>query len=238
MSQIARNAKMKARPGAGARAAELLLAAAEELRSDPGCELYLVSRQTDDPDTIWVTELWRSQADLDAAIEKIRGSDRVAEVKSLVAESEMIELDLLGGKGARPVVASDNGGPPPFTRLTLTEAEDLAAKHGFGDFQEARFPNQDLRTEQTGLGLIHLKPGKRAPFAHRHVRAEEVYVILSGSGRVNVEGEIVEVGPRDAIRVAPRATRAFEAGPDGLEVLAFGPRHPGDAQVIQDWWTD
>jgi hypothetical protein len=52
-----------------------------------------------EPDTIWVTELWRSQSDLDAAIEKIRGSERVAAVMALVEDAQMIELDLLGGKG-------------------------------------------------------------------------------------------------------------------------------------------
>ena len=44
------------------------------------------------------------------------------------------------------------------------------------------------------------------------------------------------LGPMDALRVAPTVTRAFEAGPDGLELLAFGPRHKGDGETIQGWW--
>ena len=99
MSRVARYGKMVAKPGKGAEAAERLLAAAAELEADPGCELYLVNRQAGAPDTIWVTELWRGQADLDAALEKIRGSDEVAAVLALVADAEMIELELLGGKG-------------------------------------------------------------------------------------------------------------------------------------------
>jgi hypothetical protein len=63
-------------------------------------------------------------------------------------------------------------------------------------------------------------------------------VALSGSGRVRLDDDIVEVEALDAIRVAPAVTRAFEAGPDGLELLAFGPRRPGDAQMVPDWWTD
>ena len=66
---------------------------------DPGCELYLVNRQADDEDVIWVTELWRSQADLDASLERIRGSADVAAALALVEDWQMIELDLLGGKG-------------------------------------------------------------------------------------------------------------------------------------------
>jgi mannose-6-phosphate isomerase-like protein (cupin superfamily) len=125
-----------------------------------------------------------------------------------------------------------------YTVVKVTDAEDLAAKHGISEFQEARFPNEELGTEQTGLMHLRLKPGARQPFAHRHNRAEEVYVILSGSGRVKLDDEIVEVGPLDAVRVAPQVTRAFEAGPDGLELLAVGARHPDDAEVVPDWWTD
>jgi hypothetical protein len=49
---------------------------------------------------VWITELWRSQADLDASLERIRGSDSVAQAMALVDAWQMIELDLLGGKGA------------------------------------------------------------------------------------------------------------------------------------------
>jgi hypothetical protein len=48
---------------------------------------------------------------------------------------------------------------------------------------------------------------------------------------------VIEVGPRDAIRVAPRVARAFEAGPDGLEFLATGAHHPGDGALVDDPWV-
>jgi quinol monooxygenase YgiN len=96
-----RYGKAVAREGRGEALAELLLAAAADLDGDPGCELYLVNRQVGEPDVIWVTELWRSQGDLDASLEKIRGSDHVASVMELVGDWEVIELELLGGKGPR-----------------------------------------------------------------------------------------------------------------------------------------
>jgi quinol monooxygenase YgiN len=80
-------------------AAEGLLAAAAELEDAPGCELYLVSRQAGEPDVVWVTELWRSQEDLERVLAQIRGSERVAAMMALVAGAEMIELEPLGGKG-------------------------------------------------------------------------------------------------------------------------------------------
>jgi quinol monooxygenase YgiN len=99
MSRVARYGKMLAREGDGPKLAGLLLAAAEGLAEDPGCELYLVSHQAGDPDIIWVTELWRSQADLDAVIGRIQGSPEAAAAMALVQNAQMIELEPLGGKG-------------------------------------------------------------------------------------------------------------------------------------------
>lgn len=99
MSQVARYGKFVARPGRGRRVADMLLAAAAELSDDPGCLLYLVNRQTDQADTVWVTELWRSPEDLHAVLERLRESSAIAEVMPLVETAEMVELDLLGGKG-------------------------------------------------------------------------------------------------------------------------------------------
>jgi quinol monooxygenase YgiN len=99
MTRIARYGKAVAREGHREKLAGILLAAAEDLEGDPGCELYLVNGQVGEPDVIWVTELWRSRDDLDASLERIRGSDEVAAAMALVEDWEMIELELLGGKG-------------------------------------------------------------------------------------------------------------------------------------------
>jgi quinol monooxygenase YgiN len=99
VSRVARYGKAVAREGSGGELAERLLAAADGLAGEPGCELYLVNREKDEPNVLWVTELWRSQADLDTALEKIRGSADVQAVLALVEDYQMIELDLLGGKG-------------------------------------------------------------------------------------------------------------------------------------------
>lgn len=62
--------------------------------------------------------------------------------------------------------------------------------------------------------------------------------MLGGSGRAKLDGEFVELTRHDALRVAPRTARAFEAGEDGLELLAFGARHPNDGEPVADPWTD
>jgi mannose-6-phosphate isomerase-like protein (cupin superfamily) len=128
--------------------------------------------------------------------------------------------------------------PEAFTKLNLDAVDDAAPANGFGDRWEARVARQALAAERTGVTFFRLRPGKRSPFTHRHTEAEEVYVVLGGNGRVKLDDELLDVGPLDCIRVAPTTARAFEAGPDGLEFLAFGAHHPGDGEPVQDPWTD
>jgi mannose-6-phosphate isomerase-like protein (cupin superfamily) len=123
-----------------------------------------------------------------------------------------------------------------YSKKNLQEVEDAAAKHGLSEVQEARFARADLDAEQTGLNYLVIKPGQREAFAHRHREAEEIYVVLAGSGRVKLEDEMVDLAPLDAVRVSPGTTRSFEAGNDGLEVLVFGPHVVGDAEVVSDFW--
>lgn len=123
------------------------------------------------------------------------------------------------------------------TRISLDDVEDAAPANGFDDRWEALVARSALGAEQTGVTHFRLRPGKRSPFSHRHTHAEEVYVILNGGGHVKLDDEITEVRALDAIRVAPEVARAFEAGPDGLEFLAFGPHHPGDGEPVDDPWV-
>jgi mannose-6-phosphate isomerase-like protein (cupin superfamily) len=125
-----------------------------------------------------------------------------------------------------------------YTLKKLTDVKDSAPEFGYAEVQEARFARKDLDAEDTGVSLHRLMPGKRQAFAHRHENAEEIYVVLAGSGRVKLDADIIEVGELDAIRVAPSVVRAFEAGPEGMQMLAFGPHCDGDGEVIQQWWTD
>jgi mannose-6-phosphate isomerase-like protein (cupin superfamily) len=123
------------------------------------------------------------------------------------------------------------------TKINLTEVEDAAPANGFGERWEARVARTALEAAQTGVTHFRLRPGKRSPFAHRHRHAEEVYVILGGSGQAKLDDQLLDVAPLDAIRVAPEVVRAFEAGPDGLEFLAFGPHRGADGEPVDDPWV-
>ncbi len=91
------------------------------------------------------------------------------------------------------------------------------------------------------MSYQRLAPGFRIPFAHKHKEEEEVYVLVSGSGRVKLDDEIAELKEWDAVRVAPSVMRCFEAGPEGAEIVVFGSRGLGAADVVDmtpGWWTD
>jgi mannose-6-phosphate isomerase-like protein (cupin superfamily) len=125
-----------------------------------------------------------------------------------------------------------------FTIKNLREIEDVAPRFGFQEVQEARFAHSDLDSESIGLAFHRVKPGCRQAFAHRHEQAEEIYVVLSGSGRMKLDDEVRDVQSLDAIRVSPDMARAFEAGSDGLELLVFGPRHAGDGEILSgEFWN-
>ena len=128
----------------------------------------------------------------------------------------------------------------PYTRKNLDDVEDAAAKFGFQESQESRFVRGgDLEALQTGLSFHRFKPGKRQGFAHRHDDVEEIYVVLAGSGRMKLDDDVVELDRLDAIRVSPGVMRAFEAGDNGLEILAFSPRREDDrGEIVPGWWTD
>ena len=100
----------------------------------------------------------------------------------------------------------------PYTLKKLTDVEDSAPGFGLGEIQEARFAHDDLEAQDTGVSHHRLKADKRQGFAHKHEKAEEVYVVLSGSGRVKLEDEILELEALDAIRVAPGVTTTVGIG--------------------------
>ena len=127
-------------------------------------------------------------------------------------------------------------GTGAYTLVELRELDDSAGPGGFGDSMEARFARDALGCEQVGISLQKLRPGVRAPFAHHHDADEEIYVVIAGSGRAAVDGELIDLKPWSALRVAPSAVRTFEAGDDGLEFLAFGSHTEKDSTIVESSW--
>ena len=126
-----------------------------------------------------------------------------------------------------------------YTKLNLiADVEDSAQKFGMGEVLEAHFAREDIEAQKFGLSLQRLKPDQRMPFGHRHGEQEEVYVVVGGSGRLKVEDEVLELAQWDAVRVDAELVRNLEAGPEGLDVVAFGAPGVRDTEQLMNWWTD
>ena len=130
-----------------------------------------------------------------------------------------------------------------YTKVNLKDdVQDAAPGFGFAPNMEARFASGDLELEKSGAAYERLAPNFRVPFGHTHKGQEELYVVVSGGGRVKIDDEILDVRQWDAIRVPAGAWRCFEAGADGAEIIAFGapkvadPR--ADAEMQPGWWQD
>jgi mannose-6-phosphate isomerase-like protein (cupin superfamily) len=126
-----------------------------------------------------------------------------------------------------------------YTKKNLRGVENQAPKFGMPAELDARFARSALDGETLGLSIMKLKPGFRIPFGHKHEGQEEVYVVVRGSGRIKVEDEIVDLAQWDAIRLGKNTMRNVEAGPDGVEYLAFGAGDdPSDSEMVPGWWSD
>jgi mannose-6-phosphate isomerase-like protein (cupin superfamily) len=125
-----------------------------------------------------------------------------------------------------------------FTIKNIKDLDDVAAGQAIGI--EARMARGALEAEQVGVSYFRFDAGKRAPFGHHHKVQEEAYVVIAGSGRLKLNDEIIDLKQWDVVRVAPEVVRAFEGGPDGLELIAVGGPRPeeGDGETVAGWWDD
>jgi mannose-6-phosphate isomerase-like protein (cupin superfamily) len=125
-----------------------------------------------------------------------------------------------------------------MTAYTIKNLDDIESSSPSG--LEAKFARKFLDSDHLGVSFFRYGPGFRSPMGHRHREQEEAYIVISGSGRAKLDDEIVELKRWDIVRVAPSTTRAFEAGPEGMEVIAVGNDRPegGDGERVDDFWTE
>ena len=126
-----------------------------------------------------------------------------------------------------------------YTIKNLKEdVDDAAQQFGLAPDLEARFGRGPLEATNSGVSYQRMAPNFRSAFGHNHKEQEEIYVLVSGSARMKLNDEIVALKPWDAVRIAPPTMRAFEAGPEGAELIAFGAGPARDSELVQGWWTD
>ena len=130
---------------------------------------------------------------------------------------------------------------PPMRDYTIKNFKDLDdVAAGRAEGVEGRMARRALETEQLGVSYFRYGPDVRSVTGHRHEVQEEAYVVISGSGRIKLDDAFLELKQWDVVRVAPSVVRGFEAGPDGLELIAVGGPRPegGDGETVDDWWEE
>lgn len=94
------NGKIIAQKGERDKLAEILLQAAEALQSNPDCVHYVVSLVEDEPNVIWVSEVWNSEAAHNKSLEPEEIQTLIQEARPLIEGfGEQVRLKSLGGKG-------------------------------------------------------------------------------------------------------------------------------------------
>ena len=127
---------------------------------------------------------------------------------------------------------------PDYTIVNLLELDDSVAAASRASRAGSAASTWTRGTSAPATGRY--APNLRSPGAHRHREQEEAYVVVAGGGRVRLDDEIRELRRWDVVRVAPAVVRAFEAGPEGLELIAVGGPKPegGDGQSDDSPWPD
>lgn len=125
-----------------------------------------------------------------------------------------------------------------FSTVNLLDVEDSVGERAPGI--EGRFGRKHLDSRDLGVSLFRYAANLRSPMAHSHREQEEAYVVVGGSGRMLLDDEVHELRQWDVVRVAPEVVRAFEAGPEGLEIVAIGGPKPeeGDGVRAEAAWPD
>jgi mannose-6-phosphate isomerase-like protein (cupin superfamily) len=132
----------------------------------------------------------------------------------------------------------------PFTLRNLrADLQDVGPNFDGAPDLEFRLATAALELEHSGLSYQRIPPGHRFPYGHTHRRQEEVYVVVSGNGRMKLDDDVVELAQWDAVRVPPGTWRGYEAGPEGLEILVIGAPNLGqdpreDVEGRRGWWAD
>ena len=117
-----------------------------------------------------------------------------------------------------------------FSTVNLLDLDNAIGDRAPGI--EGHFARKHLESRDLGVSLFRYAPSLRSPIGHSHREQEEAYIVVAGSGRMLLDDEVQELRQWDVVRVAPEVVRAFEAGPDGLDIVAVGGPRPEDGDGV------
>jgi mannose-6-phosphate isomerase-like protein (cupin superfamily) len=128
-----------------------------------------------------------------------------------------------------------------YSIVTSDEAPDMMAQYeGFG---EMRFFAEPLATEQVAFTWRLMPPGSggKGSYGHRHRDQEEIYFVVRGNLEFKLGDEVVEVGPRTAVRIASDLFRSVHNSSDEeAEMVIVSVRSDDEDQteMTPDFWPE
>ncbi|MFB9273691.1 putative quinol monooxygenase [Cohnella cellulosilytica] len=99
MSKFTMFGQLIARPGQRGELAKLMLESAATLQEMEGCIYYIISESVDEPDALWISELWESEEAHAASLKNENVLAVIQRCRPLIAGVNPVKLRLLGGKG-------------------------------------------------------------------------------------------------------------------------------------------
>jgi mannose-6-phosphate isomerase-like protein (cupin superfamily) len=122
------------------------------------------------------------------------------------------------------------------------DAPDMMAQYeGFG---EMRFFAEPLATEQVAFTWRLMPPdtGGKGSYGHRHRDQEEIYFVVRGNLEFKLGDEVIDVGPRTAVRVAPDLYRSVHnSSDDEAEMVIVSIRSEDvdeQTEMTPDFWPE
>ena len=129
--------------------------------------------------------------------------------------------------GPLEVPAPEQERPGTVVNLEQVDPYDF----GRGDVGAVRRDlGRAVSSQATGLKHATVRPGMLSSLPHCHSSEEEVFVVLEGSGTLLLGDEEHPMGAGSVVARPPGTgvAHAFRAGNDGLAMLCYGTREPGD----------
>jgi len=147
----------------------------------------------------------------------------------------------VGAEEDHPWTREAAAGPPEVGELSprpsnIVNVADLEAveREGATVGRRVRYPGREAGSLRTGIRHAEVSPGKLNAPPHCHSLEEEIFVVLEGSGELLLweKGGVVEHPVREgSVVVRPPSSgvaHAFRGGPEGLTLLMYGTREPGE----------
>ncbi len=122
----------------------------------------------------------------------------------------------------------------------IVKVDEVRDVHADGP-DEMRMLRNDLDSEQIALTYRRIPAGHQSAHGHTHSKQDEVLFVFAGTLRVKLDDEIIEVGPKTALKIAPEVKRGYHnTGTEDVELIIVSPQaefvDDNGGQPDPDWW--